>query len=154
VTISFQNVCPPITNRINSDLQPLILEATRLKDEAAVEEQSPQPGPAEPEEPTKPSASRKEKTARDPIRRIRSVIQKQVGQRSGLEDVYKDTSWDKAVRQWSKIGSIFAVGDLQLCYVDRGEATDFIVLPGSETIVLTVNPKCPRDKLIKVLRKL
>ncbi len=154
VTISIQNVCPPIANRINSDLQPLILEATRLKDESAADEQTPQPEAAKPEEPTRPDAAKKKKQEEDPILRIRSVIEEQVGQRSGLEDVFKDASWDKAVRQWSKLGSMLAVGELQLCYVDRGEAKDFIILPGSETIVLTVNPKCPRDKIITVLRKL
>ncbi|KPJ76674.1 MAG: hypothetical protein AMJ54_10785 [Deltaproteobacteria bacterium SG8_13] len=154
VTISIQNVCPPIANRVNSDLQPLILEASRLKDEADMNEESRKSERDEAEKPARPAASQKTKPVRDPIRRIRTVIDEQVGQRSGLVDVYRDKSWDGNVRQWSKVGSIFATGELQLCYVDRGEATDYIVLPGSDTIVLSVNPKCPRDKIMKVLHKL
>ena len=34
VTLSIQNECPQKDNKINSDLQPIILEAMRLKDEA------------------------------------------------------------------------------------------------------------------------
>ena len=33
VTLSIQNECPPMENRIQSDLQPIILEAMRLRDE-------------------------------------------------------------------------------------------------------------------------
>ncbi len=154
VTISIQNVCPPIPNRINSDLQPLILEASRLKDEASVTGEVREPEAVEPRKPAGPQRSKPVKPAGDPIRRIRKAIEDQVGQRSGLEDVYRDKSLDGAVRHWSKIGSIFAAGELRLCYVDRGEATDYIILPGRETIVCSVNPKCPREKIMKVLGKL
>jgi CheY-like chemotaxis protein len=154
VTISIQNVCPPIANRIKSDLQPLILEASRLKDESGEVPTPSEPEAAGTEEPARPVESKPPQAPRDPIRRIRSVIEEQVGQRSGLEDVYRDKALDGTVHQWSKIGSIFQTGQLLLGYVDQGEATDTIVLPGSETIVLSVNPKCPRDKIMKVLRKL
>jgi DNA-binding response OmpR family regulator len=153
VTISIQNVCPPIANRINSDLQPLILEASRLKDESGEAAAPREPEAEETEEPAATPGSKPPKADQDPIRRIRSLIEGQVGQRSGLEDVYRDKALDGTVHQWSKIGSIFQTGQLLLGYVDRGEATDTIVLPGSETIVLSVNPKCPRDKITKVLRK-
>jgi len=36
-------------------------------------------------------------------------------------------------------------------YIDRGAKNDFIVLPGENTTVISVNPKCPRDKLLRVL---
>ena len=42
VSISIQNHCPAIENRIQSELQPLILDATRMKDEA----ETYRPGPA------------------------------------------------------------------------------------------------------------
>ena len=154
VTISIQNICPPIENRINSDLQPLILEASRLKDEAVDKAEARMPQAAGPQQSARQASSTKPKAAGDPIRRIRLLIEEQIGQRSGLEDVYKDKSWEGAIRQWAQIGSIFAAGQLQLCYVDRGEANDFIVMPGSDTIVCSVNPKCPRDKIISLLRKL
>ena len=154
VTISIQNVCPPIPNRVNSDLQPLILEASRLKDEGGSPEESPAPEPEKPEPAAKAAGTGKQKSTADPISRIRKQVDSQVGQRSGLEDIYKDKSWEGAIRSWSNIGKIFDSGDLQLCYVDRGEATDFIVVPGSDTVVLSVSPKCPRDKIMDALRKL
>ena len=157
MTISIQNVCPPIPNRINSDLQPLILDATRLKDEALEEKEPLETTAAKPETPAKAPASKPPKPSKavqDPIGRIRAAVEDNVGSRSGLEDIYKDKSWDGAVRQWSKIGSIFDSGELLLCYVDRGEAADYIVVPGGDTLVLSVSPKCPRDKIMNVLRKL
>ena len=154
VTISIQNVCPPIPNRINSDLQPLILEATRLKDEADTPGEPPPSKAADAKKTAKAAAAAKPQPNQEPIRRIRKLIEDRVGQRSGLEDVYKDPSWDNSVGQWSEIGKIFRAGELQLGYVDRGEAVDYIVIPGSETVTISVNPKCPRDKILKVLRKL
>ena len=154
VTISIQNECPPISNRINSELQPLILEATRLKDEADAPEDTQPPTAVEPEEAPRSVKAEQTKPVADPILRIRKLIEERVGKRSGVEDIYKDKSWDGAAREWSQVGKIFATGKLKLCYVDRGEASDFIVVPGSDTVVLAVNPKCPRDKIIKVLQKL
>lgn len=154
VTISIQNVCPPIPNKVNSDLQPLILEASRLKDEADMPEEPQLPEAVETKAPAEPVVATQPKPVKDPIARVRKMIEDKVGQRTGVEDIYRDKSWDGAIREWSKIGTIFGTGKFQLCYVDLGEATDHIVVPGSETLVLSVSPKCPRDKIIKVLRNL
>jgi len=35
--------------------------------------------------------------------------------------------------------------------VDRGEAHDFIILPGEKVTVVSVNPKCPTDRLVETL---
>jgi hypothetical protein len=43
------------------------------------------------------------------------------------------------------------MGDLEMGYIDKGEENDYIVLPGEKTTVVAVNPKCPRDKLLRVL---
>jgi hypothetical protein len=53
--------------------------------------------------------------------------------------------------QLGRIGEYFNLGDLKMAYIDKGENTDFIVLPGDQTTVISVNPKCPRDKLLEVL---
>lgn len=151
VTISIQNVCPPIENRIKSDLQPLILEASRLKDEEDAPDE-PQPKAAQ-----KPQVVKEKATAEPPppdaISQIKQKLQNEIGQRCGLQDIYKDNSWGDLIQQLSTTGSIFQAGKLKLCYIDRGEPFDYILLPGREITVLTVSPKCPRDKIIQVLNK-
>ena len=145
VTISIQNVCPPIENRIKCDLQPLILEASRLKDEAEMEpsqeQESPQPPETESER-TSPSFSPSD---------FREKIEKQIGPRCGLEDIYQDRSWAGMLHQLSQAGTSFGFGRFRLCYVDKGEPFDNIVLADGNDTVLAVSPKCPREKLIKAL---
>jgi CheY-like chemotaxis protein len=149
VTISIQNSCPNIDNRIQSDLQPLILEASRLKDEAGS-------GRGEDEEKAVPEAARAEKA---PARRKSSVsdikkkIEEKIGPRSGLEDIYQDNTWNTLMHQVADLGTFFGQGRLKCCYIDKGDPFDYLVLPGSPPTVLAVNPKCPRDKLIQLLSR-
>jgi len=151
VTISIQNVCPPIENRIKSDLQPLILEASRLKDEDDAPDE-PQPEVTENLQVVEEKAAVKPPPP-DTISQIKQKLQDEIGQRCGLEDIYKDNSWGDLIQQLSTTGSFFQAGKLKLCYIDRGEPFDYILLPGREITVLTVSPKCPRDKIIQVLSK-
>ena len=144
VSISIQNVCPPIKNRIQSDLQPLMLEASRLKDEASVTTDAAAPQ-SEPES-DKPSSSPAES-----IRDIKALLDESVGPRYGLEDIYIDGSWDELLQKMTELGDFFNIGRLKLGYFDKGESFDYITLPGDDTTVMMLNPKCPRDKIIQVL---
>jgi CheY-like chemotaxis protein len=152
VTITIQNVCPKIENKIQSDLQPLILEATRLKDESQqVEDEGVQQAP-EPEVPTNRTPVAKTEPS-GVIGAIKQKLESKIGPRHGLENIYRDKTWDGLIEQMASVGEFFGAGKLKVGYIDRGEATDFIILPGSETVVLSVNPKCPREKIIQLLHK-
>lgn len=151
VTISIQNVCPPIENRIMSELQPLILEASRKRDEIDASGES-QPAAVEKAQTVKAKEAVKAPPP-DTISKIKQKLQNEIGQRCGLEDIYKDNSWSDLIRQLAKTGSFLQATKLKLCYIDRGEPFDYILLPGREITVLTVSPKCPRDKIIQVLNK-
>jgi hypothetical protein len=50
-----------------------------------------------------------------------------------------------------RAGAFFNSGKLKLVYLDKGESNDLILLPGRETHVLLVDPKCPRDRIITLL---
>jgi hypothetical protein len=69
----------------------------------------------------------------------------------GVEAIYHDGSWNGLIAQASRLGRFFNIGELKLAYIDRGEAIDFIVLPGKENTVVSVNPRCPRDKIMKAI---
>ncbi|UCE51195.1 MAG: response regulator [Desulfobacterales bacterium] len=142
VNLSIQDGCALNENKILKDLQPLILEAMRQKDES-VPEIAPIAVMKE-IEPLKQDSS-------DLIKDIKDKIENGVGERCGLEDIYQDNSWDRRLSELSKVGEFFNMGKLMLGYIDKGDANDYILLPNEKTTVIVVDPKCPRDKIIQVL---
>lgn len=142
VNLSIQNGCAVRRKRIHSDLQHLILEAARRKDENI----SPEEPPVVVEElealQSGPSAY---------IKSLRDKIERDVGPACGVEDIYQDNSWDSRVFQLSKPGEFLKLGNLILGYIDKGEPADYIVLPGENTTVISVSSKCPRDKIFQAL---
>jgi hypothetical protein len=147
VTLSIQNECPQKDNKINSDLQPIILEAMRLKDESDDNEDE----TIEDDEETIEQIPLDEEDHVSPIERIKSRLDIEIGERCGLEDIYQDDSMNGLIDTLSVLGDAFGLGAMRLGYIDRGAATDTILLPGSPSTIITVDPKCPRDKIIQVL---
>ena len=147
VTISIQNVCPKMENKIQSELQPLILEATRRKDESEA---------AVAPEADVDQVSEKQQAYVSPterIKKIKQVLVEKVGPRCGLEDIYQDHSWSGVVTVLNDLGKSIGLGDMRIGYFDRGAANDFIIIPEQPPIILFVSPKCPRDKIVKVLNR-
>jgi len=142
VNLSIQNGCALKEKRIFSEMQHLILEAARRKDEEVIE--GIRPAVMQDVQPFEPEPV-------DVIAKIKEKIEAKLGPSCGLEDIYQDNSWDSRVLQLSRAGIFFNIGELEMGYIDRGEENDFIVLPGENTTVISVNPKCPRDKLLQVL---
>ena len=140
VNISIQNVCPEMENKIQSDLQPLILEAARLKDEKGKDKK----------EEVEVIQSKEVETS-DTVDDIKNVIKKQVGSKCHLEDIYIDPSMNDWGLQMSNVGEFFGMGKLKVCYLEKGEVNDTILLPGKNTTVISVGPKCPKDKIIQAL---
>jgi len=142
VNLSIQNGCALKENKIQSDLQALILEAMRRKDED------------EPEEVPESVMEQIEPGEDDPadlLKKLKERIENQIGQHCGLEDLYQDEFWDSRVAKLSKAGEFFHFGKFMLGYIDKGDANDYILLPGQKTTVITVDPKCPRDKILRVI---
>ena len=142
VNLSIQNGCALEENKIQSDLQPLILEAMRRKDE-----QEPEVVP----ETVIEQVDSGPKAPADQLTRLKAKIEEGIGQQCGLEDLYQDTLWDSRVTQLSKIGAFFQLGKLMIAYIDKGDTNDYILIPGQKTTVATVDPRCPRDKLLRVI---
>ena len=139
VNISIQNICPKMENKIESELQPLILEVARLKDENKKNKEEVEEVKVRDAEPL------------DTLDDIKHKIEKQVGSNCRLEDLYIDTSLDDWAVQMSSVGDFFGIGKLKVCYLDKGESNDTILLPGKNTTVISVGSKCPKDKIIQVL---
>jgi CheY-like chemotaxis protein len=147
VTLSIQNECPVRENVINSDLQPIILEAARLKDEA----ESLADAPAAAEATAVPPPRTVEASLSSPIEIVRQLLQRRVGERCGLQDIYLDQGVYAQIAPFAALGQECSFGAMKLGYFDRGDNTDAIILPGEPCVVIKVNPRCPRDKIIQVL---
>jgi len=148
VTLSIQNECPQKDNKINSDLQPIILDAMRLKDEADETEKEVYSD----EEETIEEITL-EKNEESTVDRIKKILDKEVGERCGLEDIYQDGSMEDIEKTISSLGTMFNFGKLKIGYIDRAAETDTIILSGKPSTIIKVNPKCPRDKIIQVLNE-
>ena len=143
VNLSIQNGCALKKKKIQTDLQHLILEAARRKDEESADEDGSQSIEEEPATVTLDASAF--------IQRLKDKIDAEIGPSCGVEDIYQDDSWDRIIFQLGKMGEYFNIGQLMSGYIDKGQTNDFIVLPGDKTMVISVNPKCPRDKLLQVL---
>ncbi len=149
VNLSIQNECRQKEQKVHRDINAILLEAMRLKDEAG-EAEEPEAVEEEIEEIEELSEELEPETP-DPLMSIQNRLKEQIGERCGLEDIYQDDSWDGFMAQISRMGAFFGAGKLKLAYLDRSEPNDLILLPGYKTSVLLVNSKCPRDRIITIL---
>lgn len=149
VNLSIQNECHQKEQKIHRDLNAILLEAMRLKDEGDNAEE-PEIIEDQLDEIEELPEEIKTETP-DPLDSIKDRLNKELGSRCGLEDIYKDNGWYGLIVQIKRMGAFFNAGDLKLAYLGRGDPNDFVLLPGNEISVLLVNHKCPRDRLISVL---
>ena len=147
VTLAIQNGCPEIDNHIHSDLQPIILEAMRIKDEnqTALED-------VEDPSCTSGDLNVNGKGQVSILGRIKELLRNPVGVRCGLEDIYQDDAFKELLQPMHVFGEKCEFGKIKLVYFDNGGEADTIVVPGDQNTIVKVNPKCPRDKIIHVLR--
>lgn len=148
VTLSIQNDCPRIKNKIGSDLQSLLLEAMRLKDESPGGLATRAPGNATRDEGGENAPHSGNSPPGDDIR---CRLEENIGARCGLEGIGQDDTWETLIHNARIVGEALNLGDLKLGYVDKGTSSDFIFLADKRRTVLTMNPKCPRDRIIQLL---
>jgi CheY-like chemotaxis protein len=148
VSLNIQNSCQQKTKKIKKDLQAILLEAMRLKDERR-QRDDPLAVTAE----KKASALVPVETGEgpSPVEQLMDLIDKEFAQGSGVEDIYYDDSWEGLRDEIGALGGFFEGGELRAGYVDRGESRDFILVPRERLIVICVNQRCPRDRMLEVL---
>lgn len=147
VCLWIQNSCRTDKRKIERDLQAVILEAMRRKDEAAADDNKDQDETPEAEViiPTE------EVVESEVVARVKKRLEKETVYSNDVLDIREDTAWDSLLAQSSRIGAFFDAGELKVAYVDRGDINDYLLVPEEKTIVIAVDPKCPRDKFIKLL---
>lgn len=181
VTLSIQDDCAIKDKRIVGDLQAILFDAMRLKDEADESEEAFSEDLYE-ELDEELDKSLAEDIAEDIDKEldksldidldfegvkidfhepqpeapsiediIRHKLESAIGDRKCLKDIYRDSSWDDLILQASEIGEFLEAGALKFCYINKGKKNDFILVPGEQTTVVSVDPKCPRDKILQAL---
>jgi CheY-like chemotaxis protein len=151
VNLSIQNSCACRKKRIEGELQAILLEAMRLKDEEGKRKKDPERETEKAIPPSVPEQS--EEAGSDEMDILKQHIRRELGRRCGIEEIYRDNVWDGLLGQMGRIGRFFKFGPLRLAYMDLGESKDFVLLPEKKTILIPVNSKCPRDRLVQVLLK-
>lgn len=144
VSLSIQNSCQQKEKRIHRDLQAILLEAMRRKDERRSRKKD-----------TQRKDQGKEKTAVKKqtlsLESIKEILATHFAEGAGVEDIYEDEAWEGLIREFRRVANFMKAGEFKAGYVDRGGASDFIVLPGERPTVISVTPKCPRDRLMETL---
>ena len=142
VSLSLQNNCCVRENRIRKNLCPLILEAARRRDEKTPPVMTGIPPGGLTLQTLKPVG---------PLAFIRSRIEKELGDGGGVEEVFEDPTWSERLKRISRFGEQLNLGKLKLACLNWGDSRGQIVRPGEPPLVVAVNSKCPREKLMQLL---
>ncbi|MFC1815252.1 response regulator [Thermodesulfobacteriota bacterium] len=149
VTLSLQDTCRLEKKQINVNLKTILMEAMRLKDEATkngepiVEKTAGRKVESDLKSQKPPESS--------PADSIRSKLEKMKWGRKWLKEIFQDDVWNDFISEAVGLGKVFEAGTLKSCYINRDGETDFILIPDQRPTVISVTPRCPRDKIIKIL---
>lgn len=93
-----------------------------------------------------------ERPITSPLDDLRNLLEKAAGIQCSRDDIHHDEAMDKVVWQLNEMGANSQFGNFQVGYIATGKACDRILLPGQPTTIVNVQPNCPRDKIIELLR--
>jgi CheY-like chemotaxis protein len=150
VSLSIQNSCRCRNKKIEGELQAILLEAMRLKDEKGsplgVPDQK-KPVVVAPE--VDERAREQEKAAA--MVRLKKKLTDKLGPRYQVNEICYDNSRDGLLGQMSRMGRFFSCGALQVVYMGAGASKDVFLLPGEETLTIAVDSQFSRDRMIETL---
>lgn len=174
VSVYFRNECPEIENRVNSDLQAVIMGALAARDEdddspfgdsegsiagfagdlepADNALSSPSPGAIGGEEWSGDSRQQSGNPACD---RIRELLQREVGNLDWVHEVYHDVRLDAMMTLLSSLGEQARFGALRVGHIDNGEKHDRLLVPdfsSRQAVVVQVDHEAPLATVMDVLR--
>lgn len=173
VTVFFRNECEVQENRINSELQSIIMGALAAKDELdespfGDEEGSPVAGPIagnggedlglpmdmldDAPKDLDQALSGKSLAEDDPMADLRAFIRDELGGEGEIEAIYKDEKLDPATEKLNKVGELSGLGKLKAGYVENEKGVGKVVIPEDSSTVLDVSPEFPVNKALKAIQ--
>lgn len=141
-SLSIQDTCVLDKKVIKEDLQAVLFEAMRLKDEAGEDAAAFQETPEESPPPTQNPATPQKQT---PSQKTKPE------QKKGIETIEKDDTRDDLVETVNNLGRAINAGSFKACYIDRGKKNSLVLLPGDETTIITLEKNCPGDVIRRLL---
>ncbi len=147
-SLSIQDTCVLNKKVIKEDLQAVLFDAMRLKDEAGLDESSFLESPAK-----TPPATKKKTVKRPPSPKTPPQLETadQDPQQKGISNIDKDAAWDPLMAIGGNLGSVINAGNFKACYIDRGKESGLVLLPGNMTTVVTLQKNCPGDVIRRLL---
>ena len=167
VALSIENTCPVTEKHIEGELQAILLDAMRSRDESGEslpdEETTGDESTASSAADTDPSAETPAEEPAVPTDAPSSVpgeslspaafaerkLVRAIGENNGIQDIYSDPIWSGLVYQANNAGQIFELGDLNVIYLDRS-SEQVLVLQGEEHVVVVLDKQVPRENVISV----
>lgn len=156
VTLSIQNGCAQKNKRIDEDLQAILLEAMRLKDEAVhrgVESDKPETSGDVDEGDFDEVVNDGEAARLGSAEEIRLILKEEVGDSYELEERDLNVSWRSLFTWIGRLEPFFGKGNFKVGYVDRGDPTDFLLLTDDEPRLFSIDPNCQKEKVLRVLSR-
>lgn len=167
VTLSIENSCIVGSRQIEDELQAILLDAMRMKDEdgATEDEFSEETGNDQAEEPVVESAKNEaseadtektliqweEKTA-TPEDLIRKKLSSVIDVDKDILSIEMDAPFTGFVEQGNALGNILGIGDMKAAFLDKnGAGSTYIVSTEESCVELVIGAKCSPDKIIKSL---
>ena len=144
--IGIHNYCPVQANRINTSLEALLIEATRLNDEANIELFDPEIEDIDNNFDNQVITD--DEGPEEEIIFFDRVCERLKG-RKGIAGVSIDSSWKPLIDFCSDFSALFDYGKLKTCYVSqKAPNNDIILIPKSGTIAISVEKGSIRDLMI------
>lgn len=164
VSISIENHCLQKKRHIEGDLQAILLEAMRLKDEASddglsLDEEDEMEIVPEPKKPAiKPQPEKEPRTSpvknpepTDPVKIIEKKIAANPKAASGVAGIRIDNDKVPLLEKAGILGEMLGCGQLEIMYISDQDKPGHILLPGNDCVAIELGPKSLRDDIIKTL---
>ncbi len=143
--VFLQNANYQETETIDTDLKSIIMRSVHMKDEGHAslpKQQSPAPATSQPKK--QPVSTTKN---------LATYLAKEMGGRSGVDDIYQDPSLTGTLDHAQSLGDAFDLGRLKLVYSDNESTGANIIVAGSQPTKLKLNAHCPRDRIIQSITR-
>lgn len=158
VTLSIENTCLVKKREIDDDLQAILLDAMRMKDEDGSTEdefsEEPQTNkPVNASSATNDTLIRWEDNPDAPEDIAKAKLRQVIDIEKDLKSLKMGEIWAGFASQAEALGSFFDAGDFKGAYFNRSNNEHIVVIPvkNDKNIEIVIGSKCSPDKVIKSL---
>ena len=152
VDVSIQNACLQKEMVIGGELQPILLEAMRLKDEHQEKNAVPDDALLLEEIELIEVSPDDDAITENRLKRVRDGLASALGDNAGVKRIVEDASLAPLVKYAQNLGSFLSLGSFNAGYLTREGGSGTAILPGQPPIAVEVAERCPRDRLMRALR--